>query len=209
MSASMTKSAPQALAASDAKTTSQDATANGLWSALGAHVHLLGQILALLQDLRAAAPEGFVFGQKLGPHLRHVLEHYKAFLDAVKSVGSGGDGCVDYDARARNRLVESDADAARTLIYITQRELLRGRKSFPADLATPMLTRLMSGAAGETVVTVPTSLGRELLFLESHTVHHMALLADYVRGLGVALEANFGKAPATIAFERNQLRLEH
>jgi hypothetical protein len=58
-------------------------------------------------------------------------------------------------------------------------------------------------------VTVPTSLGRELLFLESHTVHHMALLADYVRGLGVVLDANFGKAPATIAFERAQKRVGH
>jgi hypothetical protein len=51
-------------------------------------------------------------------------------------------------------------------------------------------------------VVVPTTLGRELLFLSSHTVHHFALVAQYCRAAGVEPEQDFGKAPATRAFER-------
>jgi uncharacterized damage-inducible protein DinB len=183
--------------------------ADGIWFVLEAHVQLLDQVLDLIHRLHDAAPAGYVFGHKTGPHLRHVLEHYIALFGALEEIETGGTGCVDYDARSRNRLIETNPDAARLSIQTVQQELKRGQTAFPRDLATPLATRLTSGPQGGIVLTVPTSLGRELLFLESHTVHHMALLAEHVRGLGVALDPNFGKAPATIAFERAQSRAGH
>jgi hypothetical protein len=61
---------------------------------------------------------------------------------------------------------------------------------------------LQAGNAGELTVTVETTLGRELMFLSSHTVHHFALVAQYSKAAGVDLGHDFGKAPATVAFER-------
>jgi hypothetical protein len=46
-----------------------------------------------------------------------------------------------------------------------------------------------------------STLGRELLFVSSHTVHHFALVAHYCKTAGVDLGADFGKAPATMAHE--------
>ena len=47
-----------------------------------------------------------------------------------------------------------------------------------------------------------SSLGRELLFLASHTVHHYALIAVLVRLWGVAPDDDFGVAPSTLAYEQ-------
>lgn len=171
---------------------------------LDGHAQLLDQVLNLLQQLQASQPAGFRFADKVGPHLRHILEHYKAMFDAMSQTDVDGDCCIDYDARARNRLVESDPSAAKAMIATVQRELERAQTTFPQDLAAPMVTRLTTGNQGQVMVKVPTSLGRELLFLESHTVHHLALLAECLRALGITLDPSFGKAPATIAFERSK-----
>ena len=70
------------------------------------------------------------------------------------------------------------------------------------NLQTPLVTKLLAGARGEIELTVETTLGRELLFLSSHTVHHFAPLGQYCRNAGVELGHDFGKAPATMAFEQ-------
>jgi hypothetical protein len=67
----------------------------------------------------------------------------------------------------------------------------------------PIQTCLKTGEAGDMELTVPSTLGRELLFLSSHTVHHFALLGNYCKAAGVEMGADFGKAPATVAFERH------
>jgi hypothetical protein len=194
--------APQMTAYSDVELESGVTAPPGLWQILDAHDGLLKQLLDLVNRLKADAPAGFAFAHRVGPHLRHILEHYTALFAAIEEAKAEGAACVDYDARARNRLIESDPDAARAQIMSVQREILRGRTAFPQDLTTPLSTCLTSGPRGQVVVTVRTSLGRELLFLESHTVHHMALLAQVVCGLGVQMDPDFGKAPATIAYER-------
>jgi uncharacterized damage-inducible protein DinB len=46
---------------------------------------------------------------------------------------------------------------------------------------------------------VETTVGRELAFVLSHTVHHNALIAVMARTLGVPVPDLFGYAPSTIA----------
>lgn len=158
---------------------------------------LLDQSLNMIRRLQSEAKADFEYSQAVGPHTRHVIEHYQALLRAL----AGSTSSVDYDARHRD--VGIQTDPAQTIIALQrlmeQLAALANNKSLA--LETPLSTRLKAGAQGELELEVQTTLGRELLFLASHTVHHFALLSHYCRAAGVELGHDFGKAPATIAFE--------
>ena len=47
-----------------------------------------------------------------------------------------------------------------------------------------------------------STIGRELVFLHSHTTHHFALIAFLLRAQGVTVPADFGLNPATVKHAR-------
>ncbi len=159
---------------------------------------LLTQAIAMVERLLAQARPGFVYARAVGPHLRHIVEHYQAVLTALPTASR----CVDYDARDRDLRMQSEPEATLGALRQTITQLSICAEDAGHTLAMPLATRLQAGLSGELEATVPTTLGRELLFLASHTVHHYALLGHYCREAGVDLGPDFGKAPATIAFEQ-------
>lgn len=161
---------------------------------------LLVQALRMLERLQSEADAGFVYAQAVGPHLRHIVEHYQALLHATSTPKR----CVDYDARSRNLHMQSEASMTRVALRHIIESLATLANDPSLDLDTLLTTRLQAGARGELELTVMTTLGRELLFLASHTVHHYALLGHYCRAAGVDMGPDFGKAPATIGFEQAQ-----
>jgi hypothetical protein len=44
---------------------------------------------------------------------------------------------------------------------------------------------------------VRSTLGRELAFVASHTIHHFAIVALLLRDMGIGVPARFGYAPST------------
>lgn len=160
---------------------------------------LLQQAVDLVDRLQAQAKPGFNYAQAVGPHLRHIIEHGQALLDALKNTGTPR---VDYDARQRALDVQTQSHVTRIRLKQLMTDMALHEGDVSKDLNLPMTTLLQSGAGGETAVEVQTTLGRELLFLASHTVHHFALVGHYCKAAGVDLGPDFGKAPATLAFER-------
>ena len=154
----------------------------------------------MVERLQREAHGEFRYAQAVGPHLRHIIEHYTAMLSVVREAQP----LVDYDARDRDMAMQSQepVTVAKLRETIAVLHSLRVLPQQLLNLDKPMLTRLRSGPCGEVEMTVATTLGRELLFLASHTVHHFALLAHYCKAAGVDLGHDFGKAPATLAFER-------
>lgn len=152
----------------------------------------------LLEQVRVVAaahrlPGMPAYAIKVGAHLRHIIEHYDALLAAPAT------GIVDYDARPRERALETDPALACARAGSLQQRLA-GREI--GSLAEPLLVRGKAGVAGEFDFAVASSLGRELVFVASHAVHHFALLIDYCARNGIAVGPDFGKAPATVAHER-------
>lgn len=175
----------------------RESCAEPLWND---NQRLLQQAQHLVERLQDAAAPSFRYGQAVGPHLRHIMEHYTALLDALAQA----DPVVHYDARGRDMRVQNEATAALDLLRDLQARwsTLAHQCGATSALGQALHTCLQAGACGEHSVVVPTTLGRELLFLSSHTVHHFALVAQYCRAAGVEPEQDFGKAPATRAFER-------
>ncbi|MEL6949663.1 MAG: DinB family protein [Pseudomonadota bacterium] len=123
----------------------------------------------------------------IGAHVRHVLDHYDALLQGIKT------GVVNYDTRARCPETETDADTALDRIAFA-RHAIRALGDTPGD--TPLSVCLDCGTGGTR--PTPSTLARELQFLVSHTVHHDALIAAAARTLGATMEDGFGVAPSTL-----------
>jgi hypothetical protein len=133
------------------------------------------------------------YPEQVGPHLRHLIEHFDAWLVAA------GATRLDYDARVRDPGPAHHPGLARRRLQGIAHRLAQWP---PAALDAPLEVHADIGTAGEQRCTVVSSAGRELLYLCQHAVHHYALLKPHVLHHGLALGDDFGKAPATIAHER-------
>ncbi|MCW5635631.1 MAG: hypothetical protein KIT17_20000 [Rubrivivax sp.] len=152
---------------------------------------VLAQAEALAQAFTLPRRAGDVaYGERLGPHLRHVIEHYEALL-ARRTPGE-----LDYDARARDPLLERSPALARERLAAL-REALRALDGSDVDEGLFVHTR--GGLAGQWPLATLSTVGRELVFLASHAVHHFALVRAHCEQHGITLPAHFGVAPATVA----------
>ena len=154
---------------------------------------VLSQLRSVVTGLRPgeyAATSGPEFaGASVGGHVRHCLDHVRAVVDGRSA------GLVDYDHRERGTLIESDPDAA-------ARELDRLRAGLEAlagaSADSSVTIAVMPSREGQGV-TLGSTIGRELAFVLSHTVHHNAMVRGMVVALGRPLPEGFGYAPSTLA----------
>ncbi|NNC99255.1 MAG: hypothetical protein HKN85_03645 [Gammaproteobacteria bacterium] len=153
---------------------------------LDSNIQALGEgseLLALLtaeQYFESCQP---VFQSTIGAHFRHVVEHYRCFFTQLDS------GVFCYDDRARDQLLEHKIEHAVSSIAELSAKLV--------DFDPDLFTERFYLRDHQTADQVPTSLHRELLFLQSHTVHHYALIAAMTRLLGEKPMFDFGVAIPT------------
>jgi hypothetical protein len=159
-------------------------------AALEGNLVLLRQGLELLDHLsdsawREAAPDH----STVGAQYRHILDHYHCLLEGLTK------GTIDYDQRRRDPTIESERQAAHeATLEVLDRLRLLGK-------ATVGLPVQVIQAPGADAPAEPqgSSLGRELLFLVSHTVHHFAIIKLLLEERGVTCHPDFGMAPSTLA----------
>lgn len=151
---------------------------------------LLQQGIDLLarHDARTfVATDASSFGSGIGTHLRHVLDHYRSFLNGAES------GLIDYDKRERDTQMERDRESALVEIRSIRERIERCRVD-PDGEVEVRVSASTDGAEDRSVSTF----GRELQFLVSHTVHHYALMAIASRMQGIFPDESFGVAPSTL-----------
>jgi uncharacterized damage-inducible protein DinB len=153
-------------------------------AALRQGAELLGGLSAERYARRTAA----CFNSSAGGHVRHVIEHYLSFLQGAET------GEIDYEARPRDALVETDPAYARA-----QMESIGERL---AALTEDRELKVRAECAPEHWGT--SSLLRELEFLLSHTIHHYALIGVICQLGGQVLPKDFGMAPSTLRYLQAQ-----
>jgi len=133
----------------------------------------------------------------IGSHLRHEADFVRAFLAGV------GAGRIDYDARQRDARFEREPGYAARRLGELADELAGLDLTRAADLERVVLVRTEApaGCAPE-AHWFPSTVGRELAGLVSHTVHHHALIALALCDFGYEPPAEFGVAPSTLAHWR-------
>ncbi len=168
---------------------------------MSAQPYLASQLLATLdqgRDLLASIdPELYrkspqpIASSTIGAHVRHVL-------DGLGCLAQGApEGAIDYDRRERDERIEEDPRAAlarldqigTALAALEGQETraVRARSDVPAEL-------------GPDAGWSSSTLGREILFGLSHTIHHFALIAMILRFLGGEPPEGFGVAPSTLRY---------
>jgi uncharacterized damage-inducible protein DinB len=164
---------------------------NPLFDAVDYAVSVLQQV-EVIAEAAILAPQ-VNYGCEVGPHLRHVVEHFQQLMRGITL------GSVNYDSREREVSLERDITVLRARLndLIVALEALQ-----PQDLDATVEVLLLGRLDGSVQFSAPSTVLRELLFVTSHATHHYALLVNLLRAHGVALPVNFGKAPATAQHER-------
>lgn len=123
----------------------------------------------------------------IGEHVRHCLDHIKTLAATTAS------GTLSYDCRERGTLVERDpAEALRQIMRLKSAIARWGEHS----LDEPLYVASLVTAAGDAVSGWST-LGRELAFVNSHTIHHLAMIAVLLSLTGIEVPSRLGLAPTT------------
>lgn len=164
---------------------------------------VLHQMAHLVQTYVDGSRHGYA--EHAGPHMRHIIEHYETLDRALNTPTAATPApVVDYDARERDPLVESRPDVALGRIERLQRTLGPSARADAQRLSQPVEVHVRGGVEGEYNFSSGSTVARELMFLNSHATHHFAVLQGYAKFRGESLGPGLGKAPATVAFERQQ-----
>lgn len=126
-------------------------------------------------------------GSTIGQHTRHILEFYQALLN-VKDI-------INYDLRKRNLQIENNKEYMLQIIDFLIQELNS------LDLSKKII---LQGTLGGVLNTVESNIGRELLYVTEHAVHHMAILKMGIVHCfcHIEFEENFGIAESTINYQQ-------
>jgi uncharacterized damage-inducible protein DinB len=154
------------------------------------NVALLNQVIDFLADLDDdlyARPVAPISAYGIGPHVRHCVDFYDNFLSGVAS------GLIDYDRRNRDDRIASDRRAA-----LTKLRAIRDRLRNLPHLEQCEILVASERVAHPHAQPNASSVGRELIFLAGHCVHHFAIIAMLAQVHGVAPPPGFGVAPSTL-----------
>lgn len=150
----------------------------------------LADVVRAMTDAQYRMKPCEVVTSNVGAHVRHSLDHVHALLAGVER------GEVDYDLRQRGTDLEINREAALLALGRQVRQLFAcpwGSEERPLRLSAIV-------NSSQPPVKITTTVGRELAFVLSHTVHHNALIAVMAKILGVPAPERFGYAPSTIAY---------
>lgn len=143
-------------------------------------------IIELPDEVYRSPVEGRVSGS-IGEHVRHCLDHVSALVSATPS------GVLSYDYRRRGTAIESEPAAALQQILRLKAALDRwpGKSLDEPIRVDSLITRAGDGVTGW------STLGRELAFVVSHTIHHQAIIGLLLVLRGYAVPDRFGHSPST------------
>jgi hypothetical protein len=157
------------------------------WWALWRRLDEIGALLMTVPSgIYTARAESGVSGS-LGEHVRHCLDHVSTLLAADAST------TMSYDRRRRGTTIEHDLAEALQQILRLKAALERWATR---SLDEPVRVSSLIDPSGASLAGWST-FGRELAFVLSHTIHHMATMAAVLALHGVAAPAGFGYAPST------------
>lgn len=153
------------------------------------------QFLSDISDLDYSSTLKPHLSGSAGKHMRHILDHYQALMIGHET------GLVDYNKRDRFSQVETDSAAA-----LYQWSIIETWLAHVCTLPSETTIKVLSETSIEHIeyAQVPSTLARELVFVSSHAIHHFSLLAVISSLLGKPCAENFGIAPATATFLRQQ-----
>jgi uncharacterized damage-inducible protein DinB len=158
---------------------------------------ILSQVLELinqLNDEQYTASLPVLSNSSVGKHVRHIVEFYQCLTNGLSG------GCVNYDNRERNLLLETKRECTQNAIKI-----IINYVTIIQD--NPLL---LSHTYNDTVSTLNTSVFRELAYNIEHTVHHLAIIKIGINSnfAEVSLPQNMGIANSTVKYQQELVNVK-
>jgi hypothetical protein len=129
----------------------------------------------------------------IGPHLRHCMDHFSALVRGLPR------GVVDYDARDRDETIERDPGRFLEL----SREVRGGLESLADHDIDRSLEVRQQAARDPDERPMSSNLERELVFLSSHTIHHLAMMVALLASDGIDTPEGIDVAFSTATYRTN------
>ncbi len=116
----------------------------------------------------------------IGEHTRHIIELFVQLMNGYES------GVIDYDNRARNKVIQTNIDYAIECIAVIIHSLNKENKSLSVTSLYTADTKIQS------------SYLRELMYNIEHCIHHQAIIKIGLIYLGKEIaDESFGVAKST------------
>ena len=120
-------------------------------------------------------------------HCRHIIEFYHCFFLGLSTE------TINYDARQRNPEIES----SRTVALKQLENLCEMLAALPTVDRPETLTLKTQVDSDLAAITTKTCVERELVSLQAHSVHHLALISIMLNHYGQSTPEEFGLANST------------
>lgn len=153
-------------------------------------INQLGSLLSSLKKEEYTKPLEIFNGSSIGQHFRHILEFYITLIEQK-------DGEICYDKRKRELVYEIDIastlDKFKDIVsFVQNMDEHRSVSVYPET------------ASSEGSGVFDSTIGRELMFVFDHTVHHLAIIkiGIMLNFPEIALPENLGVAPSTIKYRK-------
>jgi hypothetical protein len=148
----------------------------------------LHDLLGVISHEAYCCPLNLLHGSSIGQHVRHTIEFYQCLCEQAPL------GFIDYDARARDLRLETDAVFAQSAIDALLQQIAQIRENQALKLQSSL---------GEEVAVIPTTVARELVYMAEHAIHHFAIIKIALREQfpQVSLPLHFGVAYSTIKYQ--------
>ncbi|MFU8803917.1 MAG: DinB family protein [Bradymonadaceae bacterium] len=124
----------------------------------------------------------------IGEHYRHHLDHVELFIEGLEA------GCIDYDKRRRDPRVASQVAVA----LEKTRRLIEALQALPADVLDEPIQVYQRSHVDDPRHLCTSTVARELLFLNSHAIHHYAIMTIATRLHGLKCGETIGVMPSTL-----------
>ena len=134
----------------------------------------------------------------IGMHTRHIIEFYQELIKALDRVAMDhGQHDICYDRRQRHLQYETSRTCAVHELMAIKEALSR----VPEHHRNLTLSVIVNPA--QPLVSLSTSLERELYHVLDHMIHHMALIKLLAQIQDTPLEPDFGIAKATLDYHNS------
>jgi uncharacterized damage-inducible protein DinB len=147
--------------------------------------HFLGQI----EEKQYNTPLPLFSESTVGMHVRHIIEFYQCLVKGVQH------GEMDYDARERSHLQETNIEYAKECIQNVLIDFGMMQTNKPILLKAEQKSAMQK-------LDIESNIYRELLYVIEHTIHHLAIIKMGCMSAfpGIQFHRDFGVAYSTIKF---------
>ncbi len=151
---------------------------------------IIEQLESLLSDVTTAEyrrPLELFEGASIGKHVRHIYEFYFQLFEGLD------EGLVNYSDRKREQRIETNKEFA-----LSRLRILLNKEISESD---ERILKVLS----ETNQLSNSSLGRELMFVYDHAVHHLAIIRIGIRHHfeHCEFDPDIGFSKATLRHQQN------